>query len=95
MESTVGWPVLRSAAEVDCAPRGGEKGAEQVVEVRVASVDEAERITLYLHPDDHRALASARVDDGITANARLRVMIALWRSDDQIRDRVNQLANSR
>ncbi|WP_156365278.1 hypothetical protein [Sciscionella sediminilitoris] len=69
------------------APEPNESTAS--AELRTPAPGSADRITLYLHPDDHRALGLAKLDDRIDHNTRIRAMIALWRSDP---DAVNELA---
>ncbi|WP_157182753.1 hypothetical protein [Sciscionella marina] len=69
------------------APEPNESAAS--AELRTPAPGSADRITLYLHPDDHRALGLAKLDDRIDHNTRIRAMIALWRSDP---DAVNELA---
>jgi hypothetical protein len=50
------------------------------------------RLPLMTSTDQKRALELARVEDGITATARVRAMITLWQEDDRIRRRVDRLA---
>lgn len=52
------------------------------------------RLGLYLHPDDYRALGIAKLDDGADANARIRAMIALWRANARYRAQVDRLART-
>lgn len=40
------------------------------------------------------ALGRARLDDGITAVARIRTLVALWQEDDDLRQRVATRASS-
>lgn len=42
--------------------------------------------------DDVKALKFARVEDGIAAVTRVKAMIALWRTDDEMRARIDALA---
>lgn len=50
------------------------------------------RVTLLLRTDDHRALAVARLDDGVDTNRRIRAMIRLWQEDPRLRARIDNLA---
>lgn len=65
-------------------------------EPQVLGIDtrSAKRQTIYLHPDDHRALAQGRIDDGADANARVRAMIAVWRTNPRYRTLVDRLART-
>lgn len=77
------------------APLADEGAAEHdVIPVHTAANGQADRITLYLHPVDHRALGLAKVDDRIDNNTRIRAMIALWRDDPAHRERVDSLARA-
>lgn len=60
--------------------------------VRAPEPGTTERVTLYLHPDDYRALGVAKLDDKVDHNTRLRAMIALWRDDPVLRARIDDLA---
>lgn len=63
--------------------------------VRVpSSTAAAERVGLYLHPDDFRDLGMARLDDKVDQNARIRAMIALWRDNPRYRAAVDKLART-
>ena len=52
------------------------------------------RIHLTTTREQTRALAQARVDDGIEVTARVRAMIALWMEDERLRRRIDKLAKS-
>lgn len=56
------------------------------------STSAASRISLYLHPDDKRALGLAKLDDAVDENSRIRALLALWRHDERLRNRVDKLA---
>ena len=56
------------------------------------STSAASRISLYLHPDDKRALGLAKLDDAVDENSRIRALLALWRYDERLRNRVDKLA---
>lgn len=83
-----------AAASQDDVPVDAPAARTAPKVLTAASTGEAKRVGLYLHPDDFRALALARLDDGVDANARLRAMIALWRHDDRVRARVDRLART-
>lgn len=91
-------PAARRAAETKPARKPVDPPAETQHrneaqrpdgELRTPEPGAADRVTLYLHPDDHRALGLAKLDDRIDHNTRIRAMIALWRADP---DAVNELA---
>lgn len=63
-------------------------------QVLVPSTEDAKRAGLYLHNDDYRALGLAKLDDGCDYNARVRAMIALWRSNTRFRNQVDRLART-
>lgn len=94
----------RSLAELlNSGPAHGDTATPQAdpparehdaIPVHTAVNGQADRITLYLHPIDHRALGLAKVDDRIDNNTRIRAMIALWRDDPAHRDRVDRLARA-
>ncbi|HET6751582.1 MAG TPA: hypothetical protein VFL71_20240 [Actinomycetes bacterium] len=52
------------------------------------------RLHLTTTREQARALAQARVDDGIEVTARVRAMIALWQQDERLRRRIDKLARS-
>jgi hypothetical protein len=62
--------------------------------VLTPSASSAKRTQLYLHPDDFRELALAKIDDRADLNARIRAMIALWRSNGRYRAQVDRLART-
>lgn len=50
------------------------------------------RLHITVTPEQARALAQARVDDGIEVTARLRAMVALWQEDERLRKRIDRVA---
>ncbi len=48
------------------------------------------RVTLDLTPDDHRALKVAAVEQDTTMADLLRALIALWREDPELPERVGE-----
>jgi glucose/arabinose dehydrogenase len=50
------------------------------------------RIPFMTDTEQHRALATARLEDGIEATTRLRAMVKLWMENEQFRKRVDRLA---
>jgi hypothetical protein len=52
----------------------------------------AHRVSVYLHPEDARVLRQGRVDDGADVNTRIRALLAVYRADDRVRERVDALA---
>jgi hypothetical protein len=52
----------------------------------------AHRVSIYLHPEDARILRQGRVDDGTDANTRIRALLAFYRTDCDLRTRVDELA---
>jgi hypothetical protein len=52
------------------------------------------RLSLTLSQEMKRALALAKVDDGIEDTARIRAMITLWQDDERLRHRVDKLAKT-
>lgn len=50
------------------------------------------RIPLMTDAEQHKALAMARLEDGIEATTRLRAMVKLWMEDERFRRRVDKLA---
>ncbi|MFR9806482.1 hypothetical protein ACL02T_29960 [Pseudonocardia sp. RS010] len=62
--------------------------------VLIPTTAESKRVGLYLHPDDYRELGLAKLDDGADSNARVRAMIALWRSNERFRNAVDKLART-
>lgn len=57
-----------------------------------ASRDDERRVSLYLHPDDYKALGAQKLEDGADVNTRLRALIAVYRSDDRVKKKVDKLA---
>lgn len=76
------------------APKEAAPAATEPQLLKPASTAEAERSTLYLHPDDHRELVMARLEDKADANTRIRAMIALWRANPRYRAAVDKLART-
>lgn len=81
----------KPAAKKTTAPAEAEAEAAPL---RVKGVDtaDAKRASLYLHPDDYRALQLAKLDDGADLNSRMRAMIALWQHNARFRAAVDRLA---
>jgi hypothetical protein len=52
----------------------------------------AHRVSVYLHPEDARILRQGRVDDGADANTRIRALLAFYRTDCDLRTKVDELA---
>lgn len=50
------------------------------------------RIPFMTDAEQHKALAMARLEDGIEATTRLRAMVKLWMESEQFRKRVDKLA---
>jgi hypothetical protein len=50
------------------------------------------RMSLTLTTAMKKALERARVEDGIEGTARIRAMIALWQSDERLRQRIDREA---
>lgn len=51
------------------------------------------RLNLILTTEQRKWLMQGRVDDDIDANSRIRAMIQLWHTDEELRERVDQLAH--
>lgn len=83
-------PAKKAAATKKAAP----KAVHVDPEVRSVDTTDAKRVSLYLHPDDYRELMLAKVDDGADANARVRALLAVWRSNSRIRAQVDRLART-
>lgn len=64
--------------------------------IQVLAIDTAtaKRPSLYLHPDDWKALQLAKIDDGADLNARIRAMIAVWRGNKRFAQQVDRLAKT-
>jgi hypothetical protein len=50
------------------------------------------RIPFMTDDEQHKALAAARLEDGIEATTRLRAMVKLWMTDKRFRKSVDELA---
>jgi hypothetical protein len=79
--------------------RVGEAGdpvADDPEDLRILTAETvtAHRVSVYLHPDDARVLRQGRVDDGADVNTRIRALLAVYRADDRVRERVDALARS-
>ena len=68
--------------------------ADNTIRVRAVDAAGAKRVSLYLDPDDYRALAMAKLDDGADMNSRIRALIAVWRGDSRVAKKVNRLAQT-
>ncbi|MPZ62913.1 MAG: hypothetical protein GEU93_16795 [Propionibacteriales bacterium] len=88
-------PRKRSQAprKTDSTTTTGEE-EQTPARVKAADVADAKRVSVYLHPDDYRALALAKLEDGADLNARLRAMIALWQANSRFKLQVDRLAKS-
>ncbi|SHN48197.1 hypothetical protein [Cryptosporangium aurantiacum] len=62
--------------------------------VLIPTTDDAQRVGLYLHKDDYRALNLAKLDDGFDMNARVRAMIAIYRHNPRFRSLVDRTARN-
>lgn len=71
-----------------------DTSSDQEPRVLATDTTEAKRVGLYLHPDDYRELALAKIDDGADLNSRVRAMVALWRANSRFRTQVNRLART-
>lgn len=67
--------------------RGAQMAAEQKPEPTYRK-----RIPFMTDDEQHRALATARLEDGIQATTRLRAMVELWMTNPDYRRRVDRLA---
>ncbi|MEV6443921.1 hypothetical protein [Amycolatopsis sp. NPDC051716] len=78
------------------ADDAGDPDAEHHEDPRILTSETvtAHRVSVYLHPDDARVLRQGRVDDGADANTRIRALLAVYRADDRVRERVDALARS-
>ena len=68
--------------------------AGEPLRVRAVDAADAKRVSLYLDPDDYRALALAKLEDGADLNSRVRAMIAVWRGDTRVAKKVDRLAQT-
>lgn len=69
--------------------------AQQAPPVEITGQEEAERdkrLNVPLTAGELRALQAARLDDGVPAAARVRAMIRLWQSSQQVREQVDSTA---
>ncbi|WP_214369798.1 hypothetical protein [Pseudonocardia sp. H11422] len=80
-----------AAARTEPAPEAPASPAPRVL---IPTTTEAKRAGLYLHADDYRELGMAKLNDGADLNARIRAMIALWRSNERYRNAVDKLART-
>ncbi|MEU4519932.1 hypothetical protein AB0F52_14570 [Amycolatopsis sp. NPDC024027] len=78
------------------ADDAGDPDADHQADPRILTSETvtAHRVSVYLHPDDARVLRQGRVDDGADANTRIRALLAVYRADDRVRERVDALARS-
>lgn len=103
---TAGAPRTRKTAQR--APRATKSGtrtspatpdassaeAGDPIRVRAVDVTDAKRVSLYLDPEDWRALSMAKLEDGADLNSRIRAMIAVWRGDTRVAKKVDRLAQT-
>lgn len=97
-----GSPRKRSAAKTTKkASKRAQKAAEPAgdaaagaIQVRAVSTDEAKRASLYLHPDDWRAIMQIKIDEGVDLNSYVRALIALARGDKKVYARAVKLAKT-
>lgn len=59
---------------------------------KLAKTEETQRVGLYLHPDDYRALGLAKLEDKVDFNARIRAMITLYLDNGKVREQVDRIA---
>lgn len=59
---------------------------------KLAKTEESQRVGLYLHPDDYRALGLAKLEDKVDFNARIRAMITLYLDNGKVREQVDRIA---
>lgn len=86
--------VNRLARSAPSTSTEADSGEGELIRILVAEGGAAKRVSLYVHPDDFRALAMARVDDGLDANSRVRAMIALWRAHPRYQRAIDKLART-
>ena len=92
----------RIRAAVQLWQEGGpvaERINSQAVELRhtrltreAASGERRIKVSVILGEAAHRALAQARIEDGIPAAERVRAALKLWQQDPEFRESVDQLA---
>ncbi|WP_075297809.1 MULTISPECIES: hypothetical protein [unclassified Pseudonocardia] len=95
-------PAARKATRRPGPTRSAEKTEPQAEEkpaqaegpkvLKPPSTAEAARISLYLHKDDKRLLRARTVDDDLDDNSRFRAFMALYRYDQRLAKRVDDLA---
>ncbi|MGH3353346.1 MAG: hypothetical protein ACRDPS_21975 [Nocardioides sp.] len=87
-------PAKKTTARKPAAKKPAAPAEPEAEPLRVKGVDtaDAKRASLYLHPDDYRALQLAKLDDGADLNSRMRAMIALWQHNARFRAAVDRLA---
>jgi len=78
------------------AAGAADPAAEEPEDLRILTAETvaAHRVSVYLHPEDARVLRQGRVDDGADVNTRIRALLAVYRADDRVRERVDALARS-
>ncbi|MFI5586405.1 hypothetical protein ACIA5G_15300 [Amycolatopsis sp. NPDC051758] len=74
----------------------GSPAADDPEDPRILTAETvtAHRVSVYLHPEDARVLRQGRVDDGADVNTRIRALLAVYRADNRVRERVDALARS-
>lgn len=53
------------------------------------------RLTIQLGTPENRRLIRARADDGVPAAQRVRALVRLWRDEELVRTRIDELARQR
>lgn len=86
-------PAKKAAAKKP-AKKAPARPAPEPVRVLSADSSTARRKTLYLHPEDDKALGMAKLEDGIELNTRIRSMIALYRHNERFRNAVDKAART-
>lgn len=84
-KKTAAAPQPRKAAEPRSEPEA--MPAEQDKPIMYS-----DRINLTVTPEQKRALALAKVDDGIDGTARIRAMITMWQDDEKLRAKIDREA---
>lgn len=80
-------------AEQGTAEKTGDSGPERLLPLEPEPGTKFDaRMSLTLDAAQKRLLDLARVDDGITANARIRALIALYGYDPRVRKRIDRTA---
>lgn len=90
-KSTTKTPAKKTTTRKTAKAAPAEPAAEPL-RVRAVNTADAVRVSLYMHPDDVRALKIAKIDDGADLNARFRAMVALWQNNTRFRAAVDRLA---